>query len=128
MAYIDIDAHHADGVEAHLSSDPRVKLWSVHEENRWPRTGLAGDIGGGQARNFPLARGAGNTALLEILNQHILPDIRQFSPEFIVLQAGCDGLMDDPQSGLPIPTRLLAGDRTDIGIGNSGTGSWGRGI
>ena len=105
VAYIDIDAHHADGVEAHLSSDPRVKLWSVHEENRWPRTGLAGDIGGGQARNFPLARGAGNTALLEILNQHILPDIHQFSPEFIVLQAGCDGLMDDPQSGLAYTNR-----------------------
>ncbi|MGB0710703.1 MAG: acetoin utilization protein AcuC, partial [Candidatus Puniceispirillaceae bacterium] len=100
VAYIDIDAHHADGVEAHLSSDPRIKLWSVHEENRWPRTGLAGDKGGGQACNFPLARGAGNTALLEILDQHILPDIQQFSPEFIVLQAGCDGLMDDPQSGL----------------------------
>ena len=107
VAYIDIDAHHADGVEAHLSSDPRVKLWSVHEENRWPRTGLAGDKGGGQARNFPLARGAENTALLEILNQQILPDIRQFSPEFIVLQAGCDGLIDDPQSGLAYTNKAI---------------------
>ena len=59
IAYIDIDAHHPDGVQAHLSGDER-KLWSVHEENRWPRTGQAGDNGDGFARNFTLKRGAGN--------------------------------------------------------------------
>ena len=100
VAYIDIDAHHADGVEAHLSADPRIRLWSVHEENRWPRTGKPADKGGGQARNFTLPRGADDSALLEIVNLHILPDVERFDPEFIILQAGCDGLLDDPQSGL----------------------------
>lgn len=100
VAYIDIDAHHADGVEAHLSGLPQVRLWSVHEENRWPRTGKAGDVGQGNARNYTLARGAEDTALLKIINQHIVPEVSEFAPEFIILQAGCDGLADDPQSGL----------------------------
>ena len=100
VAYIDIDAHHADGVEAHLSADPRIRLWSIHEENRWPRTGTPHDKGGGQAQNYTLPRGADDIALLEIVNLHILPDLVQFDPEFIILQAGCDGLLDDPQSGL----------------------------
>lgn len=100
VAYIDIDAHHPDGVQAYLSGDERVRLWSVHEENRWPRTGQAGDVGDGFAKNYTLERGAGNQELLFHIDQHILPGIEAFSPEYIILQAGCDGLRDDPQSGL----------------------------
>ena len=57
VAYVDIDAHHPDGVQAHLSGDERVQLWSIHEKNRWPRTGQSGDNGEGFARNFTLERG-----------------------------------------------------------------------
>ena len=100
VAYVDIDAHHPDGVQAHLSGDERVQLWSVHEENRWPRTGQAGDNGDGFARNFTLERGAGNNDLLRCMDRYIYPEVSRFAPEYIVLQAGCDGLEDDPQSGL----------------------------
>lgn len=100
VAYVDIDAHHPDGVEAHLSADPRLRLFSVHEENRWPRTGQPGDQGGGQARNFTLARGAGADRLLAVMRDHILPGLTGFDPEILVIQAGADGLRDDPQSGL----------------------------
>ena len=100
VAYIDIDAHHPDGVQAHLSGDERVQLWSIHEENRWPRTGQSGDNGEGFARNFTLERGAGNDELLRCMDEYILPEVARFAPEYIVLQAGCDGLEDDPQSGL----------------------------
>ena len=105
VAYIDIDAHHADGVQEHLSSDPRMKMWSIHEKNRWPRTGEDTDTGGGQARNFTLERGSGDTELLDIIYQHIMPELADFNPEFLVLQAGCDGLKDDPQSGLSYSTQ-----------------------
>ncbi len=100
VAYIDIDAHHPDGVQAHLSGDERVRLWSVHEANKWPRTGPAGDTGNGFARNFTLQRGAGDDQLLGCMRAEILPELTSFNPDFIVLQAGCDGLADDPQSGL----------------------------
>ena len=100
VAYVDIDAHHPDGVQAHLSGDERVRLWSVHEANKWPRTGPEGDTGDGFARNFTLARGAGDEALHHCIEASILPELAAFDAEFIILQAGCDGLADDPQSGL----------------------------
>ena len=100
VAYVDIDAHHPDGVQAHFSGDERVRLWSVHEANKWPRTGPAGDTGDGFARNFTLQRGAGDDEFLRCIEREILPDLATFDPEFILLQAGCDGLADDPQSGL----------------------------
>ena len=100
IAYIDIDAHHPDGVEAHLSGDARVRLFSVHEENRWPRTGRQGDKAGGFASNYTLPRGAGDAEFLAICSENILPELDEFAPEIIILQAGCDGLRDDPQSGL----------------------------
>jgi acetoin utilization protein AcuC len=100
VAYVDIDAHHPDGVEAHLSSDQRLRLFSVHEANRWPGTGQPEDKGGGQARNFTLPRGAGDDRLLAVLDHHILPELAEFAPEILVIQAGADGLRDDPQSGL----------------------------
>ena len=87
-------------MQAHLSGDERVQLWSIHEKNRWPRTGQSGDNGKGFARNFTLERGAGNDELLRCMDQYILPEVARFAPEYIVLQAGCDGLEDDPQSGL----------------------------
>lgn len=100
IAYIDIDAHHPDGVEAHFSDDERIRLFSVHEENRWPRTGAQGDIAGGFAANFTLPRGAGDAELIKICTEYILPSLDSFQPQVIILQAGCDGLADDPQSGL----------------------------
>ena len=80
VAYIDIDAHHPDGVQAHLSGDERVRLWSVHEANKWPRTGPAGDTGNGFARNFTLQRGAGDDQLLGCIRAEILPELTSFNP------------------------------------------------
>ena len=100
IAYIDIDAHHPDGVEASLSSDPVFRLFSIHEENRWPRTGQNGSRGGGYARNFTLNRGASDSDFLRICEGCILPELDEFCPDVLVLQAGCDGLSEDPQSGL----------------------------
>ena len=104
IAYLDIDAHHPDGVQDTLSSHPRIKLWSIHEENKWPRTGKSDDRGGGQAKNITLPRGADDDAFLGVLMNSIIPDIKDFNPDYLVLQAGCDGLADDPQSGLSFTT------------------------
>ncbi len=48
IAYIDIDAHHPDGVEHAFADDPDTLQISVHEQNRWPRTGALTDAGVGQ--------------------------------------------------------------------------------
>ena len=100
IAYIDIDAHHGDGVQDALSHLSELRIFSVHEADRWPRTGKKEDQGAGFASNYPLPRGAGDKELLTIIVNDIAKALKSFKPEVIVLQAGADGLADDPQSGL----------------------------
>ena len=100
IAYVDIDAHHGDGVEDAFAGDPRTLLISIHEEGRWPFTGRPGDDGGGNAFNLPLPRGAGDGAMRAALEGLILPRLAAFAPEAIVLQCGVDALAEDPLSRL----------------------------
>ncbi len=115
VAYIDIDAHHADGVEAGLAGDPSVLLISVHEENRWPFTGLLTDEGGGNVFNLPVPRGFNDSEMRAVLDGLILPRVAAFKPDLIVLQAGADALLEDPLSRLALSNNahrdVLAGLR-----------------
>ena len=54
ILYVDIDAHHGDGVEDAFRDDPRVFTLSIHEKGRWPHTGRAENRAGGHARNLPV--------------------------------------------------------------------------
>ena len=100
IAYVDIDAHHPDGVQDNFSHLERIILFSVHEADRLPRTGKKDDVGGGNAHNYPLPRGSNDKDLNEVITNQVLPLLLAFNPDFIVLQAGSDGLEEDPQSGL----------------------------
>ncbi|MEM6482438.1 MAG: acetoin utilization protein AcuC, partial [Pseudomonadota bacterium] len=75
IAYVDIDAHHCDGVAAAFHGDPRVLMISTHEERRWPFTGTLEDRAGGQAINLPLPKGTGDDAFGLALNEIILPAV-----------------------------------------------------
>jgi acetoin utilization protein AcuC len=98
VAYIDIDAHHPDGVEHAFANDPDTLLISTHEENRWPRTGAITDIGVGQVWNIPLPARVGDDAVALVSDAVILPVLQTFKPDAIVLQCGADAVQEDPQS------------------------------
>ncbi|SDE49670.1 acetoin utilization protein AcuC [Limimaricola pyoseonensis] len=100
VAYVDIDAHHCDGVEAAFANDPDTLLVSTHEENRWPRTGALGDKGAGQVFNLPIPSGLGDDAMALARDAVILPAVAAFRPDAVVLQCGADALLEDPQSRL----------------------------
>lgn len=102
LAYIDIDAHHADGVEAALGQDADMLMISVHEENRWPFTGLLTDQGAGTVFNLPVPRGFNDTEMAAVLEGLILPRVQAFQPEVIVLQCGADALEEDPLARLSL--------------------------
>ncbi|MFK7753959.1 MAG: acetoin utilization protein AcuC [Sedimentitalea sp.] len=102
VAYVDIDAHHCDGVEAAFGADPRVRLISVHEENRWPRTGALTDRAGGSAWNLPVPRGLNDSEFALILNSVILPVLADFRPDALVVQCGADALAEDPLARLEL--------------------------
>jgi acetoin utilization protein AcuC len=103
--YLDIDAHHGDGVQDAFAGEARVWTVSLHEAGRWPHRppapagGLA-DRGGGQARNLPLPAGFHDDEMDFLLEAAVLPLIERVRPAALVLQAGADGLADDPMSGL----------------------------
>jgi acetoin utilization protein AcuC len=102
IVYLDIDAHHGDGVQDAFHDDPRVFTLSVHEAGRWPRTGPAEDRAGGLARNFPVPSRFNDSELRWLLHEAILPLIDAFGPQAIMLQAGADALEEDPLARLSL--------------------------
>jgi acetoin utilization protein AcuC len=102
VLYLDIDAHHGDGVEAAFHDDPRVFTLSVHEAGRWPHTGLAEDRAGGHARNIPVPHGFHDGEMDWLLRHAILPVIRHLKPQAIMLQCGADAVEEDPLSRLSL--------------------------
>ncbi len=100
LAYVDIDAHHADGVEAAFAGAEGMLLLSTHEERRWPFTGALADHAGGVALNLPLPRGAHDGDAARALDELILPAVARHRPDAIVLQCGADAVTEDPLSRL----------------------------
>ncbi len=102
IAYVDIDAHHADGVEHAFRNDSDILLISVHEERRWPFTGALEDRGVGQVFNLPVPRAFNDSEMALVIEQLILPAVSAFRPEAIVLQCGADAVEEDPLSRLAL--------------------------
>ncbi len=101
IAYVDIDAHHGDGVEAALGGDSRVLLISIHEAGRWPFTGTDSDADRG-IYNFPVPPGFNDSEFDFLLGESIVPLLETFEPQAIILQSGADSLADDPMSRLEL--------------------------
>jgi len=132
VAYVDIDAHHCDGVEAALTGEDGVCLISVHEAKRWPFTGAIEDRAGGIAWNLPAPRGLNDTEFDLILNQMILPVVAAHRPQVIILQCGADAVEEDPLSRLSLTNwahrataRALAGMAPRVLVlGGGGYNPW----
>ena len=102
VAYVDVDVHHGDGVEAIFWDDPRVLTISLHETGQmlFPGTGFPSDTGGpgaeGTAVNVALPPGTSDAGWLRAFHAVVPPILREFAPEVLVTQHGCDSHMDDP--------------------------------
>jgi acetoin utilization protein AcuC len=111
IVYLDIDAHHGDGVMYGYYDDPAVLDIDFHESGKFlfPGTGFPDEIGRGTARglklNIPLLPYTGDEAYLEAF-QKVVPDsIRKFRPEMILVQCGADGHVDDRLAHLRLTTK-----------------------
>jgi acetoin utilization protein AcuC len=108
IAYIDVDAHHGDGVEKAFWDDPRVLTIGLHEhpETLFPGTGWPGDTGGphadGSAVNVALPAGTGDAGWLRAFHAVVPSIVRSFSPQLVVSQHGCDSHRDDPLTNLAL--------------------------
>jgi acetoin utilization protein AcuC len=106
VAYLDFDAHHADGVQALFYEDPRVLTVSVHESGEYlfPGTGAADETGSGAGSgtsvNIPLAPHSGNKVILEAFDEVMAPAARSFAPDLLMVQTGADTHHADPLADL----------------------------
>jgi acetoin utilization protein AcuC len=108
VAYVDIDVHHGDGVEAAFIDDPRVLTISLHQHpaTLFPGTGNSTDIGGpgaeGSAVNVPLPPGTGDDEWLRAFHAVVPALLRAFGPEVLVTQHGADTHAEDPLANLAL--------------------------
>ena len=106
VAYVDVDAHHGDGVEKIFWDDPRVLTISLHETGQmlFPGTGFPTDLGGpgaqGSAVNVALPPGTADAGWLRAFHAVVPPLLREFAPEVLVTQQGCDSHLEDPLAHL----------------------------
>ena len=106
ILYVDIDAHHGDGVEAAFADEERVHVLSIHEENRWPYSGTMDDQKSGQI-NIPVPHGLNDTEFEYIFSHVVMPYCAHYQPQAIVITCGADGLKDDPLSKMELSNKAL---------------------
>jgi len=126
VAILDWDVHHGNGTQHHFEEDPHVLFVSIHQHPRtlFPGTGFEDETGrgpgAGTVLNCPMMPGAGDEQYIRAFEQQILPAIRNFAPQFLLISAGFDAHMDDPLANIRLTTgafewmtrhaRLLAGE------------------
>jgi acetoin utilization protein AcuC len=108
IAYVDIDVHHGDGVQAAFYHDPRVLTISLHEHpaTLFPGTGRPSETGGagaeGSAVNVALPPGTRDAGWLRAFHAVVPPLLRSFRPQLLVSQHGCDTHWLDPLANLEL--------------------------
>ncbi len=110
VAYIDIDAHHGDGVQWAFYETDSVLTISFHQSGQtlFPGTGSESELGRGKglgyAVNIPLWPGTNDEILLHSFMEIVPPLIKKFQPDFVVTQLGVDTFEKDPLANLCITT------------------------
>ena len=111
IVYLDIDAHHGDGVMYGFYDDPSVLDIDFHESGHYlfPGTGFTDETGKGEARglklNIPLPPSTGDQAYLEAFREIVTDAITKFQPQVILVQCGADGHEDDKLAHLRLTTK-----------------------
>lgn len=105
VLYVDLDAHHGDGVEAAFQSDARVHLLSVHEQERWPYTGSAASSD--RICNLPVAKGCDDHEFKNLMSEVALPFATGANAQAIVITCGADALAGDPLSSMRLSNLAL---------------------
>jgi acetoin utilization protein AcuC len=105
VAYVDVDVHHGDGVEAAFADDSRVMTISLHETGRFlfPGTGFPEDTGvAGTSVNVALPIGTTDSGWLRAYSGVVPPLVHAFAPDVLVTQHGCDSHALDPLAHLSL--------------------------
>lgn len=109
VAYVDVDVHHGDGVQAAFWDDPRVLTISMHEHPRtlfpqtgWPEETGADSVAEGSAVNVALPAGTGDTGWVRAFHAVVPELLAEFRPQVLVTQHGADTHFEDPLAHLAV--------------------------
>jgi acetoin utilization deacetylase AcuC-like enzyme len=110
VAVVDWDVHHGNGTQAMLGADPGLLYTSIHQHPFYPLTGNVDEIGEGEGVgsvvNAPMPAGTGGDVYRSLFDRVLIPVLRQFAPDWLLVSAGFDAHEDDPLAEL----RLLSTD------------------
>ena len=97
VAVVDFDVHHGNGTQATFETIPGFMYVSSHQSPAYPGTGAASDCGPhGNILNVPLPPGTGSDVFRQVYQDSILPQLRNWSPDLLMISAGFDGHARDP--------------------------------
>ncbi len=113
VVYIDIDAHHGDGVQYAFYNSDRVLTISVHQDGHtiFPGTGFTGEMGrekgSGYAMNIPLPPGSRDDVYKRVFSELLFPAVDRYEPDIVVTQLGADAIIGDLVAGLGMSLTLF---------------------
>ena len=131
VMYVDLDAHHGDGVESAFYAEPRVTTVSIHEQNRWPFSGSRSHPEAG-AFNFSVPAQLNDSEFNVLLYEAVLPLAEAQNVDAFVVCCGADCLAGDPLSSMQLSNvalwdailELIGMNRPTIILGGGGYNPW----
>ena len=102
VAVVDFDVHHGNGTQDIFWGDKDLFFGSTHQMPLYPGTGALAETGVGNIWNAPLRPGDDGSAFREAFESRILPALKAFSPDLILVSAGFDAHRDDPLANLEL--------------------------
>ena len=118
VAIVDFDVHHGNGTQDIFERDPDVLYVSLHQFPYYPGTGAADEIGTGDGRGFtvnvPIEVGAVDEDYRFVFSSVVLPVLRQFQPDLLLVSAGFDAHERDPLAGMRLTTDAFSAMTMDL--------------
>lgn len=114
IAVVDFDVHHGNGTQAAFEKDGDLFFGSTHQSPLYPGTGAASETGVGNIVNAPLSPGTASAGFRDAMESRLLPALRAFRPELVLISAGFDAHRDDPLANLELVEEDYAWITTEL--------------
>jgi len=106
IAIVDWDVHHGNGTQHSFEDDPSVLYVSTHQFPHYPGTGDFAEVGRGRGRgttlNVPMPPGCGDPEYLGVFHRIVVPALRAFRPEIVLVSCGFDAHREDPLAAMAL--------------------------
>ena len=119
VAIVDVDVHHVNGTQHQFEDDPSVLYVSLHQWPYYPGTGASDETGVGAGRGFtvnlPLEAGAVDADYRLVFDEVVVPVLRQFKPDVLLVSAGFDAHERDPLANMRLTTASFGAMTSELG-------------